>query len=164
MSDMTRGKATMKHRQSSLQAFVVDVIDTAGASTMGQLVWARNNLDNPRDWVSNGSEMPSLTARQNRSSYNSVRRSTDALVSQGILTKDEDGEQTRYRRRSTPHLQRALALSSLAQAKLGDEHYERLLEANVQSRAVLEAVCAATGWTPMKTRMAVDSLAQVIEG
>ena len=154
----------MGHRQSSLQAFVVDVIDAAGPSTMGQLVWARNNVDNPKDWVSDGSGMPSLTARQNRSAYNSVRRSTDTLVSQGVLAKDEAGEQTLYRRRSTPHLQRALALSSLAEAKLGADHYQRLLEADVRSGEVLEAVCAATGWSPMKTRLAVDSLAKVIEG
>ena len=154
----------MRHRQSSLQAFVVGVIDTAGALTLGQLVWARENLTNASDWASDGSEMPSLTARQNRSTFNSVRRSTDALVAQGVLAKDEDGGQTRFRRQSTPHLQRALALSSLAQAKLGNDHYERLIQADVRSGAMLEAVSAATGWSPMKTRLAVDSLAKVIEG
>ena len=153
----------MRHRQSSLQAFVVDVIDSAGPSTVGQLVWARDNLVDPKDWESNDSEMPSSTARQNRSTYNSVRRSTEALVSQGILAKD-DGEQTRFRRRATPHLQRALALASLAQAKLSNEHYERLLQTNAQSATVLDAVCAAAGWTPAKARLAVDSLAKVIEG
>lgn len=154
----------MRHRQSSLQAFVVDVIDSAGPTTVGQLAWARNNLAEPKDWVRNGSEMPAATAREDRSAYNSVRRSAEALVSQGVLTKDDDGGQTRYRRESTPHLQRALALSSLAQAKLGEEHYERLLHTDAQASAVLNAVCAATGWTPAKTRLAVDSLAQVIEG
>ena len=143
---------------------MVEVIDTAGPSTIGQLAWARNNLANPTDWVRDGNEMPSATAREDRSVYNSLRRSAETLVTQGVLTKDGDGGQSRYRRRSNPHLQRALALASLAQAKLGDDHYERLIEADVHAGAVLEAVSAATGWTPAKTRLAVDSLAQVMEG
>jgi len=141
---------------------VVEVIDTVGPSTLGQLVWARNNLKTPTDWVRDGSDMPAATARENRSTYNSIRRSAETLVSQGVLSKDGEGGQ--YRRKSTPPLQRALALSSLAQAKLGDDHYERLLHADAKAAAVVDAVCAATGWSPAKTRLAVDSLAQVIEG
>jgi len=126
-------------------------------------VWARANQATVWEWLEAGGELPMLTARENRSIYNSTRRSLDLLVQQGAIVKETDrAGRTRYCPSPPRHAHKMLALANLAQAKLGADHYKRLLSADATSRAVVEAICSTTGWTPAKTRTAVESIAKVL--
>lgn len=153
----------MQSRVSSQQQFFLRVLESAGPSTLGQLVWARENAATIADWAETATELPALSARENRSAYNSTRRSLDRMVDQGVLVKETDrAGQMRYRSCPPRHAHKMLALANLAQAKLGADHYGQLLAAGATSKTVIEAICSTTGWTPTKTRTAVESIAKVL--
>lgn len=141
------------------------VLETTGPATVGQLAWVRHSNLEIDGWEAAAGELPSLPARQNRSIYNSLRRSLDQLVDRGVLAKRADPEgQIRYQLSPARHGYKAMALASLAQAKLGPEHYRRLVDADSTAETVLGAICAATGWTPQKVKTAIESIAQVLKG
>lgn len=153
----------MQSRVSSQQTFFLRVLERAGPSTLGQLVWSRENKSEAQGWTLMAGELPTLPARENRSAYNSTRRSLDLLVEQGAIVKETDrAGQLRYRSSPPRHSNKTLALANLAQAKLGPDHYQRLLTSGATSKTVVDAICSTTGWSPVKTRTAVESIAKVL--
>lgn len=151
-------------RRSSQQELLLSLIQLGGPSTIGQLVWARLNPVEAKELAASGRRLPAATASSDRSAYSSTHRALEKLVADGSLTKLEgpDSGQWLFAVAPATHSYKTMALSSLAQAKLERSHYEQLVQQGASSLAVLDAIGAATSWNPGKTKLAVESIADVL--